>query len=151
MHSAHADTHRILLVEDNDDHAELVSRCLEDRGRKLRIKRLGDGEAALDWLEAGASRPAADADWPPELILLDLRLPKIDGMEVLRRIKASEELRSIPVVILSSSAAADDVEGAYGRHANSYVVKPLDARSLAAILDKLGCYWFDVNRVPARG
>ncbi|MBL8966078.1 MAG: response regulator [Spirochaetaceae bacterium] len=151
MHDTQADMHRILLVEDNDDHAELVSRCLEDRGKRLRIKRLGDGEAALAWLEAGAARPADDADWPPELILLDLRLPKIDGMEVLDRIKASEALRNIPVVILSSSAAAGDLEGAYSRHANSYVVKPLDAASLAAILDKLGCYWFDVNRRPALG
>lgn len=136
----------ILLVEDNDDHAELVARCFERRRDGIVLERLSDGEAALAWLDARRAPSPSAPDGLPDLILLDLRLPKIDGMEVLDRLKADESLRAVPVVVLSSSDAEADVVRAYGRHANSYVVKPLDFERLNAVLEGLGIFWLDINR-----
>lgn len=141
----------VLLVEDNDDHAELVARCFERRRAQLRLERLPDGEAALAWLEARKAKAPTGPDGLPDLILLDLRLPKVDGMEVLDRIKADEALRAVPVVVLSSSDAEADVLRAYGRHANSYVVKPLDFEALKEALEGLGIFWLDINRGRREG
>lgn len=141
----------VLLVEDNDDHAELVARCFERRRARLSLERLPDGEAALAWLEARKAASPTGPDGLPDLILLDLRLPKVDGMEVLDRIKADEALRAVPVVVLSSSDAEADVLRAYGRHANSYVVKPLDFEALKEALEGLGIFWLDINRGRREG
>lgn len=132
----------ILYVEDNMDHAELVLRHLERRGLHKRVVHVDDGERAMHHLE----RVAAGAVPRPSLVLLDLRLPRVDGMDVLAHIKASSSLRGIPVVVFTTSAADRDLNDAVARHANSYLVKPDDHDALNTVLDELSHYWLDVNR-----
>jgi CheY-like chemotaxis protein len=138
----------LLLTEDNPDHAELVLRCLEGYPIPHRVIHLTDGAAALAYLTR--QFPFADpADAPtPHLVLLDLRLPKIDGLDILRAVKASPALSRIPVVVLSSSAAEADVTRAYAAHANSYLVKPTDFDRLRQMIDDLGRYWLRWNQPP---
>ena len=137
----------VLLVEDDEDHAELVRRNLS-RDTRCRITHLSDGEAALDYLLRRAQYASPDSSPRPDLILLDLRLPRIDGMTVLGEIKSSPDLQRIPVVVLTSSDADPDVSQAYLRHANSYLVKPLDLVSFESLMKELGLYWFTWNQSP---
>ena len=138
----------ILLVEDNDDHAELVLRTFEDHVIANQMIRVCDGREALDYLlQCGRYQPPAECV-RPNLILLDLRLPKIDGLEVLQTIKQSESLRSIPVVMLTSSESESDVARAYGSYANSYLVKPLDFVKFSHLMKDLGYYWLCWNTNP---
>jgi CheY-like chemotaxis protein len=133
----------ILLVEDNRDHAELIQRAFEEHGMEGHIEHLLDGEAALRYLfQRGeyAERPR------PRLILLDLRLPRVDGFEVLHAIKQSPELQRIPAVILTTSDADRDVAKAYSEHANSYLVKPVDFSEFDALMRDVGRYWLAGNR-----
>ncbi|MCX4247289.1 response regulator [Paraliomyxa miuraensis] len=132
---------RILLVEDNDDHAELITRALEEHGIEGIAERVKDGEAALDYLFGNDA-----ADHRPDVILLDLRLPRIDGLEVLRRIKEARELKSIPVVVLTTSSADRDLASAYDSHVNAYVVKPVDYASLEKMLQDTSTFWLSWNR-----
>lgn len=134
---------RILLVEDNDDHAELVGRCFQDSGEAIQLHRVADGEEAILWLDTRAQ------ELLPDLVLLDLRLPKVDGMEVLAHIKGHPVLAALPVVILTTSDAEIDIARAYSSHANSYVVKPFDFSRLRDVVQTLGIYWLDVNRKPS--
>lgn len=138
----------ILFVEDNPDHAELVMRSLEDHQVANRIFHVSDGEAALDYLfRRGAySDPASSPR--PHVVLLDLRLPKVDGLQVLERLKASEDLEQIPVVVLTTSHAEQDVSRAYEHHVNSYLVKPLDFERFSRMIDDLGFYWLRWNHTP---
>jgi CheY-like chemotaxis protein len=136
--------YRILLVEDNDDHAELILRSLGERSARLELDRVSDGEAALTHLGLVAGQTAPGS--LPDLILLDLRLPKVDGMKVLETIKSSERLHCIPVVVLSSSQSDSDIASAYRTHANSYVVKSPDFEKLNRSLAGIGSYWMDVNQ-----
>ena len=138
----------LLLAEDNADHAELVLRCLEAQPIRHRVVHLSDGEAALNYLTRRPPFEEPTAAPTPRLVLLDLRLPKVDGLDVLRAIKGSPDLRAIPVVILTTSAADRDVAGAYAAHANSYLVKPLDADRLGRMLRDVGRYWLGWNRLP---
>jgi CheY-like chemotaxis protein len=135
----------VLYVEDDADHAELVLRTLERSGKKSGVVHVEDGAAALDYL--GRSQRAEVPR--PCLILLDLRLPKIDGMDVLRKVKTSPELAAIPVVVLTTSASEQDVSRAYACNANSYLVKPDDFASLDTLVRELGKYWLELNRTPA--
>ncbi|MBI5381959.1 MAG: response regulator [Opitutae bacterium] len=139
---------RILLVEDNADHAELVKRNLADSQVANRLFHVEDGEAALDFLyQRGAF--ADPAQFPrPHLMLLDLRLPRVDGLEVLKEVKSSPALLSLPVVVLTTSEAERDVARAYAYHANSYLTKPVDFGQFAALLKDLGFYWLAWNRRP---
>jgi CheY-like chemotaxis protein len=134
----------VLYVEDDADHAELVLRSLERGGRKRGVVHVGDGAAALDYL--GRSERAEVPR--PRLILLDLRLPKIDGIDVLRTVKASPGLGTIPVVVLTTSDSEQDIARAYACHVNSYLVKPNDFATLDAMLDELGQYWLELNQQP---
>jgi CheY-like chemotaxis protein len=141
----------ILLVEDNPDHAELVQRSFQNHRVANQIYHVSDGEAALDYLmqrvsPAGANPPPDSSR--PHLILLDLRLPKIDGLEVLREVKTNEELRRIPVVVLTTSKAQRDLAGAYNNHVNSYLVKPVGFDEFTRLMDDLGYYWLGWNRQP---
>ena len=136
----------VLLVEDNPHHAEMISRLLMNCGITHRIQHLSDGEAALDYLfQQGAYADDLEC-LKPHLVLLDLRLPKVDGLEVLEQIKSSEDLRSLPVVVLSSSDADRDIAAAYRRYANSYLVKPIDYEKFALMIETLCLYWLTLNR-----
>ena len=134
----------ILLVEDNLDHAELARRGLERGCQAARVLHLRDGGTALRYL----LDDALPLSGRPSLILLDLRLPGVDGLEVLGSIKSSAQLVSIPVVILSSSAAPGDITAAYGMGANSYLVKPADFAAITRQMNDLSVYWLGHNVLP---
>ena len=135
----------VLLIEDNDDHAELVRRQLTDHQIANRIIRLSDGQEALDFMFKKGKYAHIDSVEQPRMIFLDLRLPKVDGLEVLRLLKESEELRKIPLIILTTSEAERDVARAYYYHANSYIVKPVDYDKFRALMNDLGFYWMSWN------
>ena len=138
----------ILLVEDNPAHAELIIRSFEDHRVANQIYQVADGEAALAYLfrQGDYADPAKSPR--PHVILLDLRLPKIDGLEVLKEIKSSPDLEKIPVIILTTSAAEQDVARAYEGHANSYLVKPVDFENFTSLMEELGFYWLGWNHYP---
>ena len=138
----------ILLVEDNDDHAELVMRNMRDQRVANIIYRVSDGQEAIDFLFHRGKYETDRKSPRPNLILLDLWLPKVDGLEVLKNIKESPDLRRIPVVILTSSSAEADVARSYDHHANSYVVKPLDFKTFTSLMHDLGYYWLGWNTKP---
>jgi CheY-like chemotaxis protein len=140
------DTAVVLLVEDNPHHAEMISRLLRNCRIDHSVQHVSDGEAALDYLYRRGAYADDLLSPRPKLVLLDLRLPKIDGIEVLKQIKTSEDLRSLPVVVLSSSEADRDVAAAYRQYANSYLVKPIDYEKLALMIETLGLYWLTLNR-----
>ena len=140
----------ILLVEDNDAHAELAIRGMRDQLVAHKIHHVVDGEQALNYLfQRGAfADPAA---YPrPNLVLLDLRLPRVDGLEVLRTIKTTPVLLRIPVVVLTSSDAENDIVQSYDLHANSYLVKPLDFKTFTRLMKDIGSYWLGWNAKPQR-
>ncbi|MEO8362136.1 MAG: response regulator [Vicinamibacteria bacterium] len=148
-----AETIEVLLVEDDEDHAELVRRNLlsppggaSEARRACHITHINNGESALDYLHGRAEYADPASHSRPDLILLDLRLPRVDGLSVLADIKSASTLKSIPVVVLTSSAADPDVSQAYLRHANSYLVKPLDLKSFENLMKELGLYWFTWNQ-----
>ena len=142
------DAFTILLVEDNPAHAELVMRSFEDHRVANRIVHLSDGETALEYLFQRGNFAGENASPRPHVILLDLRLPRVDGLDVLKEIKSSDELRSIPVVILTTSEAERDAARAYEQHANSFVVKPLDFSRFTELMKELGFYWLGWNYFP---
>lgn len=139
---------RFLLVEDDDDHAKIVSRTLVKERMANRIDRVKDGVEAIDFLKHQNKFKEAPT---PDIILLDLKLPKKDGLEVLREIKSDQSLCSIPVVILTTSDNEVDKLKAYRGHANSYLVKPLDANYFKKMIEELNMYWGVWNRAPGRG
>ena len=138
----------ILLVEDNEAHAELVIRGLRDQQVANRIHHVVDGEKALDYLFHRGAYSDPVQNPRPNLVLLDLRLPRVDGLEVLRIIKTTPDLLRIPVVILTSSDAESDIAKSYDYHANSYVVKPLDFKTFTKLMKDLGFYWLGWNAKP---
>jgi CheY-like chemotaxis protein len=138
----------ILLVEDNDAHAELVRRSFSLHNLANRIYHVSDGEEALDYLYRRGKFEDPASSPRPHVILLDLRLPRIDGLEVLREIKADESLRRIPVVVLTTSDAETDVARAYEAHANSYLVKPVDFQRFSQLMRDFGYYWLVWNQDP---
>jgi len=138
----------ILLVEDNADHAELIRRSFRDHLVANRLIHVEDGERALDYLHRRGEFADDEAFPLPDLILLDLRLPKIDGLEVLRQIKTCPEHQAIPVVILTTSQADRDIARAYEYHANSYLVKPVEFYQFQQLMNDLGFYWLVWNTYP---
>lgn len=142
------DVVEILLVEDNPHDAELTIRALKKKHLANRVFHVEDGVEALDFLFARgkfADRKTADS---PKVILLDLKLPRINGLEVLHAIKADDRTRAIPVVIVTSSAEDPDVHAAYQLGANSYVIKPVEFESFIEAMSKVGVYWLMVNHPP---
>ena len=135
----------ILLVEDNDDHAELVMRQMSDHRIANKVTRLIDGQEALEYLFRKGKFEDPEASPRPHVIFLDLRLPKVDGLEVLKSLKESDELRNIPVVVLTTSDRESDVAKAYLNHTNSYVVKPVDYQKFCDLMNDLGFYWMSWN------
>jgi|SRR5208337_405112 len=138
----------ILLVEDNYDHAELVMRSMRDQRVANVIYHVDDGQEGIDFLFHQGKYSTGGNSPRPNLILLDLRLPRVDGLEVLRTVKESPDLRRIPVVILTSSDTESDVARSYDFHANSYVVKPLDFKTFTHLMKDLGFYWLGWNTKP---
>jgi DNA-binding response OmpR family regulator len=138
----------VLLVEDDEAHAEIVRRNFQDYRLANTMKHVTDGQAALDYLYRRDEFSDPVKSPRPDIILLDLRLPKVDGMDVLRIIKDDATLMRIPVVILSTSRAESDVVQAYDCHANSYLVKPVDFSSFGELLKTFGYYWLAWNEYP---
>jgi len=138
----------ILLVEDNGAHAKLVMRSFEDHAIANTIYHVKDGEAAINYLLHQNQYADAEVFPMPHLVLLDLCLPKIDGLEVLKQIRQLDITKNLPVVILTTSAAESDVAKAYDYHANSYLVKPLDFNQFSKLMTELGFYWLAWNHYP---
>ena len=137
----------ILLVEDNPNDAELALRALKKHNLANRVEWVKDGEAALDFLfHRGAY--AKSPNTLPRVVLLDLRLPKVDGLEVLTQIRAHPETRDLPVVVLTSSKEERDVVDTYKLGVNSFVTKPVAFAEFSQVVAELGMYWVLVNRVP---
>lgn len=136
----------IILVEDNPDDAELVIRALRKNGISNTIVHLKDGEEALHFLFCEGPYEGAQVLPSPRLILMDLKMPKVDGLEVLRRVKSHEQLRLIPVVMLTSSKEDKDIFESYYLGANSYVVKPVEFEGLLKTVQGLGLYWLLLNQ-----
>jgi len=138
----------ILLVEDSHTDAEMTIRALKTQGLANKVTWVKDGAEALDFLfrqGAYSGRPHGQ----PKLVLLDLKMPKVDGIEVLRRVKQDELTSSIPVVMLTSSAEESDLVRSYELGVNSYLVKPVEFDHFVEEVSKAGCYWAIMNRVPA--
>jgi CheY-like chemotaxis protein len=138
----------ILLVDDNALDAELAMRGLAEHNLANNVVWVKDGEQALDYVYRrgefqGRSSPG------PRLILLDLKMPKVDGIEVTRVLKADKATRHIPIVIMTSSKEERDITESYSLGVNSYIVKPLDFGALADVASRAGYYWLAINRVPA--
>jgi len=136
---------KILLVEDNPAHAELIIRSLEDHKMHSDIYHVSDGEMALDFLYQRGEFSDPQENPQPHVILLDIRMPKMSGLEVLKEIKASQSLRHIPVVILTTSEAEQDVKLAYENYANSYLVKPVEFSKFIDLMEEIGYYWLGWN------
>lgn len=137
----------ILLVEDDPAHAEIVRRSLAESRIANRLVHVEDGQAALDYLWPGGTA-VVEGHARPDLILLDLRLPKVDGLEVLHRIKADETLKRIPTVVLTTSAAEQDMVRAYDGGAGSFLVKPVDFDKFMKLMEAFGFYWLVWNQYP---
>src|SRR2546428_6245909 len=138
----------ILLVEDNPTDIELTLRALTSRHLANQLFVCRDGAEAIDFFFGNAPNALRDIAVTPRAILLDLNLPKADGLDVLRRLKRDERTRTIPVVVLTSSAEQPDIAAAYRLGANSYIVKPVDFEAFSRAVSDLGLYWLLVNRPP---
>jgi two-component system response regulator len=141
----------ILLVEDNPDDELLALRALRKNGIVGDVVVVRDGVEALDYLFATGDHAGRDASVVPRVILLDLKLPKIGGLEVLRRLRSDERTRLVPVVILSSSGEQRDMREGYGLGANSYVRKPVNFEHFVRAVEQLKSYWLVLNEAPPLG
>ena len=137
----------ILLVEDNALDAELTMRALQKGAIANQVLWLKDGQQALDYLFRRGDYEERDPGLP-RLVLLDLKMPRVDGIEVLKAIKSDQDTRRIPVVVMTSSQEESDLARTYELGANSYVVKPVDFSAFADVARQAGYYWLAVNRVP---
>jgi two-component system response regulator len=138
----------ILLVEDNQDDVELTLHALKRENLANKIQVARDGEEALEFLFCNGSHADRCFDQPPRLILLDLKLPKVDGMEVLKRLKGDPRTKTIPVVILTSSKEERDLVKGYDLGANSYIQKPVDFDQFRDTVKSVGLYWLLINQPP---
>ena len=138
----------ILLVEDSPDDVALTVRAFAKSNIANELVVTTDGEEALEYLFATGRHASRDASVMPEVVLLDLKLPKLDGLEVLRRLRADERTRRLPVVILTSSTEEQDMVRGYDLGANSYVRKPVDFAQFSTAAQQLGLYWLVLNEAP---
>jgi len=140
----------ILLVEDNQTDAELAIRALKKRNLANYVEWVKDGEEALDFIFATGKYTGRNMINIPKVILLDLRLPKVDGLEVLQRIRSDERTKTIPVVILTSSKEDRDIAESYKLGVNSYISKPVEFDNFSETVSKLGLYWLLLNNPPTQ-
>ncbi|MDP3511508.1 MAG: response regulator [Sulfuritalea sp.] len=140
----------ILLVEDNPSDIGLTRRAMEKSGISNPLVVAEDGQDALDYIFCDGAHNAREIADTPLLVLLDLKLPRVDGLEVLRRIRADARTRRIPVVILTSSSEERDVTAGYDNGTNSYIRKPVDFYQFAEVIKQLGMYWLVINQPPPR-
>jgi len=138
----------ILLVEDNPRDVELTMRAFKKHNLTNKVQVVGDGAEALDYLFGTDAYKHGNAKDHPKIILLDLKLPKVDGLEVLRQIKSDERTKTIPVVVLTSSREEKDVVESYKLGVNSYITKPVDFDKFLDAVGELGMYWLLLNQVP---
>ena len=138
----------ILLVEDSPRDAELTQRALRKCNLANHLVHVRDGQEALDWLFGTGLFAGRDASQQPKIVLLDLKLPKVDGLEVLRALRADERTRHVPVVVLTSSHEEQDVVKSYSLGVNSYIVKPVDFDKFSAAVAAAGHYWVLLNAPP---
>jgi CheY-like chemotaxis protein len=138
----------ILLVEDNPYDAELTLRALKNKGLANKLLTFQDGVEALDFLFGAGVYVGRNLALRPKVILLDLKLPRINGLEVLEKIRADERTKTIPVVILTSSQEESDIVRGYNLGVNSYMVKPVDFDKFFQAVEELGLYWLLLNKVP---
>ncbi len=136
----------ILLVEDNMSDAELTIRALRKNNLVNKLVHLKDGAEALDFIFGKDGKDALPAGRTPKVILLDLKMPKVDGIEVLRRIKSDERTKTIPVVVLTSSKEDPDIKTCYALGVNSYIVKPVEFEQFIKAVSDLGLYWMILNQ-----
>jgi CheY-like chemotaxis protein len=135
----------ILLVEDNPQDAELAIRALKKHMPVSHLLHVSDGQEALDFL---FNHTQDNAPKPPKVVLLDLKLPKVGGLEVLREIRANEHTKLLPVVVLTSSREDSDVAEAYRLGVNSFIVKPVDFENFLEVVSNMGSYWINLNQAP---
>lgn len=140
-------TVEILLVEDSDADAEMTLRTLRKRGIANRIERVSDGVEALDYLRLQGNFESRTGGLP-RLVLLDLKMPRMDGLQVLRELKTDPRLRAVPVVMMTSSREEGDLLQSYELGVNSYVVKPVDFAEFAETIAQVGMYWMIANQAP---
>ena len=140
----------ILLVEDNPDDELLTRRALKKNNIGNEVVVARDGAEALDYLFGTGAYEGRDLSVMPQVILLDLKLPKVDGLEVLRRLRGDERTSLLPVVILTSSKEQQDLVDGYGHGANSYIRKPVDFAQFVEAVRQLGLYWLVLNETPGR-
>lgn len=138
----------VLLAEDNPSDAEMAMRAFRKNNLANKVHWVKDGEEALEYVLCTGRYADRNAAHPPKLLLLDLKMPKVDGIDVLRRIKSEERLKTIPVVIMTSSNEERDVVETYRLGVNSYIVKPVDFSKFVATVAEVGMYWMLTNRVP---
>jgi CheY-like chemotaxis protein len=138
----------ILMAEDNPKDAEMTQRALRKYNFGNRLLWVKDGAEALDYLFCRGAYAGRDPLQPPKLVLLDIKMPKVDGIEVLRQVKADAKLRVIPIVVMTSSNEERDVVESYRLGVNSYIVKPVDFSAFLDVVAKIGLYWVLTNRVP---
>jgi CheY-like chemotaxis protein len=138
----------ILLVEDNPDDVALTERALKKARIANKVVVTRDGPEALDYLFGVGNYAGRDMDHMPEVVLLDLKLPKMDGLEVLRRLRADQRTRLLPVVVLTSSKEDRDLTRSYELGANSYIRKPVDFKQFVKAVQELGLYWLVLNQPP---
>jgi len=138
----------VLLVEDNPSDAELTTRALKKRNLANRLFHVKDGAEAIDFLFAQGTFASRRVENGPKVVLLDLKLPKVDGIEVLRRIKSDDRTKIIPVVVMTSSREDRDLVDCYNLGVNGYVVKPVEFEDFARAVSDLGCYWLLINETP---
>jgi two-component system response regulator len=138
----------IILVEDNPDDAALTIRALKKQNLANRLVHLKDGAEALDFLFATGLYQGRNTDYVPKVILLDLKMPKINGIEVLQKVKSDAIMKTIPVVVLTSSAEDPDIKKCYELGANSYIVKPVEFENFTQKISEIGMYWAVLNNPP---
>ena len=141
-------TVEILLVEDSDQDAELAIRALKKKNITNNIVRLNNGEEALDFIFGRGEFEKRSINNQPKVVLLDLKMPKVDGLEVLKKIRANEETKNLPVVILTSSNQEKDVVESYKLGVNSFIVKPVEFDSFTRAVTEIGLYWVLLNQKP---